>query len=67
MTRELKMILPLVIVVLILVCAYLEYQKNINMNNKKPETRPITSYKPTGGLIYNNELIKSLQNNLNIN
>ena len=28
------MILPLVIVVLILVCAYLEYQKNINMNNK---------------------------------
>jgi hypothetical protein len=40
---------------------------NINMSNKKPETRPITSYKPTGGLIYNNELIKSLQNNLNIN
>jgi hypothetical protein len=40
---------------------------NINMNNKKSETRPITSYKPTGGLIYNNELIKSLQNNLNIN
>jgi len=28
------MILPLVIIVLILVCAYLEYQKNINMNNK---------------------------------
>ena len=40
---------------------------NMNMNNRKPETRPITSYKPTGGLIYNNELIKSLQNNLNIN
>jgi hypothetical protein len=28
------MILPYVIIVLILVCAYLEYQKNINMNNK---------------------------------
>jgi len=27
-------LLPLVIIVLILVCAYLEYQKNINMNNK---------------------------------
>jgi hypothetical protein len=28
------MILPIIIIVLILSCAYLEYQKNINMNNK---------------------------------
>lgn len=38
-----------------------------NFNNKKIDTRPITSYKPSGSLIYNNDLIKSLQNNLNIN
>ena len=34
---------------------------NINMNNKKPETRPITSYKPTGKLIYNNDILDSLK------
>mgnify|MGYP007000097945 CR=1 len=38
---------------------------NTNMQNSKEsnkDTRPINTYKPTGRLIYNNDIINSLNN-----
>lgn len=39
--------------------------KYINKSKQKdPDTKDITSYKPTGNLIYNNDIINSMKNNL---
>jgi hypothetical protein len=35
--------------------------KNISVTNSNKEYRPIDSYKPTGNLIYNKELLERIQ------